>query len=76
MMPTMQKIFFERFKDLRSQWENDSGHAQWKNVEMSQVLHRCFDDAVNILIFGETSPDKVPQIFGKPFSEAVEEFAK
>lgn len=74
MMPTMQKIFYERFKSLNDLWKNGENLQDWKTVQMNDLLHKCFDDAVNILIFGENSPEKVPYVNGKPLSQASEEF--
>lgn len=43
-----------------------------KSVDLAPVLTKCFDDVVNIVIFGEKDISKVPTVHGMPLSIAIE----
>jgi len=44
-------------------------------VDLGPVLGKCFDEVVNVVMFGEENPADIPKLHGIPLSIAIEHFA-
>jgi hypothetical protein len=40
-------------------------------VDLAPVLKGCFDDVVNVVLFGEDDPKNIPLLNGIPLSIAI-----
>ena len=67
----IQKIMLKRFGEIKGLWKG-SNLSEFKSVDVAPVLQNCFDDVVNIVMFGEEDPAKIPRVQGDPLSVAIE----
>lgn len=67
----IQKIMLKRFGEIKNLWKG-SNLSEFKSVDVAPVLQNCFDDVVNIVMFGEEDPAKIPRVQGEPLSVAIE----
>jgi hypothetical protein len=49
----------KRFVEIKDLWKGGKA-SDFKSVDVVPVLAKCFDDVVNIVMFGEEDPKKIP----------------
>lgn len=57
-----------RFVELKQKWTK----SEFISVDVVPVLGKCFDDVVNVIMFGEDDPAKVPMVHDMPLTMAIE----
>lgn len=59
-----------RFGELKAHWDLPSENLEWKTLDIKETLIKAFDDIVNVVLFGEEDPEKIPKVDGMTFSRA------
>ena len=70
LVQDIQKIMLKRFVEVKEQWKQNP--LEFQKFDVVPVLAKCFDDVINIVMFGEEDPSKIPYVNGTPLSVAIE----